>query len=72
MLTDKSPKRWPTFNHRQIDNSPCSILILPGVPCLLELLTVISLTVVVAIVPGPDFAVVLRNAWILGVFSAKD
>ena len=34
--------------------------------CLLELLTVISLTVVVAIVPGPDFAVVLRNALIGG------
>lgn len=33
---------------------------------LLELLTVISLTVVVAIVPGPDFAVVLRNALIGG------
>jgi RhtB (resistance to homoserine/threonine) family protein len=32
----------------------------------LELLTVISLTVVVAIVPGPDFAVVLRNALIGG------
>lgn len=33
---------------------------------MLELLTVISLTVVVAIVPGPDFAVVLRNALIGG------
>jgi threonine/homoserine/homoserine lactone efflux protein len=33
---------------------------------LLELLTVISLTIVVAIVPGPDFAVVLRNALIGG------
>jgi len=33
---------------------------------LLELFTVISLTVVVAIVPGPDFAVVLRNALIGG------
>jgi len=32
----------------------------------LELLTVISLTIVVAIVPGPDFAVVLRNALIGG------
>lgn len=29
---------------------------------MLELLAVISLTIVVAIVPGPDFAVVLRNA----------
>ncbi|MEP3049135.1 MAG: LysE family transporter [Roseibium sp.] len=33
---------------------------------MLELFTVISLTVVVAIVPGPDFAVVLRNALIGG------
>lgn len=33
---------------------------------MLELLTVISLTVVVAVVPGPDFAVVLRNALIGG------
>lgn len=33
---------------------------------MLELLTVISLTIVVAIVPGPDFAVVLRNALIGG------
>lgn len=32
----------------------------------LELLTVISLTIVVAIVPGPDFAVVLRNALVGG------
>ncbi|WP_310618872.1 LysE family translocator [Flexibacterium corallicola] len=31
-----------------------------------ELLTVISLTIVVAIVPGPDFAVVIRNALIGG------
>ncbi|MBN9672478.1 LysE family translocator [Roseibium aggregatum] len=29
---------------------------------MIELLTVISLTVVCAVVPGPDFAVVLRNA----------
>ncbi|TYC60489.1 lysine transporter LysE [Rhodobacterales bacterium] len=29
---------------------------------MLELFTVISLTIVVAVVPGPDFAVVLRNA----------
>ncbi|MCX2725380.1 LysE family transporter [Roseibium salinum] len=33
---------------------------------MLELLTVVSLTIVVAIVPGPDFAVVLRNALIGG------
>lgn len=33
---------------------------------MLELFTVISLTIVVAIVPGPDFAVVLRNALIGG------
>ncbi|PVB61900.1 LysE family transporter [Labrenzia sp. 011] len=33
---------------------------------MLELLTVISLTVVAAVVPGPDFAVVLRNALIGG------
>lgn len=33
---------------------------------MLELLTVISLTIVVAIVPGPDFAVVLRNALVGG------
>ena len=33
---------------------------------MIELLTVISLTVVVAIVPGPDFAVVLRNALVGG------
>ncbi|MTH98037.1 LysE family transporter [Roseibium sp. RKSG952] len=33
---------------------------------MIELLTVISLTIVVAIVPGPDFAVVLRNALIGG------
>jgi len=33
---------------------------------LLELLTVISLTIVVAVVPGSDFAVVLRNALIGG------
>lgn len=39
---------------------------LPAELSLLELLTVISLTIVVAIVPGPDFAVVLRNALIGG------
>lgn len=33
---------------------------------MLELLTVISITIVVAVVPGPDFAVVLRNALIGG------
>ncbi|MEP0232146.1 LysE family transporter [Roseibium sp.] len=33
---------------------------------MLELLTVISLTIVVAIVPGPDFAVVLRNSLVGG------
>ncbi|GGB32708.1 lysine transporter LysE [Roseibium aquae] len=33
---------------------------------MLELFAVISLTVVVAIVPGPDFAVVLRNALVGG------
>ncbi|WP_417687047.1 LysE family translocator [Roseibium sp.] len=33
---------------------------------MLELLTVISLTVVVAVVPGPDFAVVLRNSLVGG------
>ncbi|MEJ8473057.1 LysE family transporter [Roseibium algae] len=33
---------------------------------MIELLTVISLTIVVAIVPGPDFAVVLRNALVGG------
>lgn len=37
-----------------------------GADHLLELLTVISLTIVVAIVPGPDFAVVLRNALVGG------
>ncbi|POF31125.1 LysE family transporter [Roseibium marinum] len=36
---------------------------------MLELLTVISLTVVAAVVPGPDFAVVLRNALIGGRFA---
>lgn len=33
---------------------------------MIELLAVISLTIVVAVVPGPDFAVVLRNALIGG------
>ncbi|WP_346892141.1 LysE family transporter [uncultured Roseibium sp.] len=33
---------------------------------MVELLTVIALTIVVAIVPGPDFAVVLRNALVGG------
>ncbi len=33
---------------------------------MLELFTVISLTIVVAIIPGPDFAVVLRNALVGG------
>lgn len=33
---------------------------------MIELLTVISLTIVVAIVPGPDFAVVLRNSLVGG------
>ncbi|WP_417667669.1 LysE family transporter [Roseibium sp.] len=33
---------------------------------MIELLTVISLTVVVAVVPGPDFAVVLRNSLVGG------
>ena len=31
-----------------------------------ELLTVISLTIVVAVIPGPDFAVVMRNALVGG------
>lgn len=33
---------------------------------MVELLTVIALTIVVAVVPGPDFAVVLRNALVGG------
>lgn len=33
---------------------------------MVELLTVIALTILVAIVPGPDFAVVLRNALVGG------